>query len=70
MLVKDKPKEYIDPPRLSKTTKSGICIIGEMPTYRIIGHLLKKHRVGLLAITSLLGWGLVLGVDKVVRALV
>ena len=64
MLVKEK---YIDQPKLSKTTKSGICIIGEMPTYRIIGHLLKKHRVGLLATGNVLAWALVFHVDNVVR---
>lgn len=64
-LVKD--KQYIDQPKLSKTDKSGICIISEMPTYRIIGHLLKKHRVGLLTGGNLLAWGLVFHADKAVR---
>lgn len=64
-LVKD--NRYIDQPKLSKTDKSGICIISEMPTYRIIGHLLKKHRVGLLATSNLVLIGYVVHIDKVVR---
>jgi len=63
-------KEYIDSEVVSKPTKSGIRVISEMSTTRILWFVAKKHRVGLLAIAALIGWGLNLHVDNVIATLV
>lgn len=48
MLVKPKANGFIEADKPSKVTRKGIRIIDDMPTHRIIGHLMYKHRVGLL----------------------
>lgn len=62
-----KSDQYIPEAKVSKVTKSGIRVISEMSTIRILGHVAHKHRVGLLTGGNLLAWGLVFHVDKVVR---
>ena len=65
-LVKDK---YIDPKELSKVTKQGIQIIGEMSTPRILAHVAQKHRVGLLGLSTFF-MGSYIAYDKVIRLFV
>ena len=62
-----KNNEYIEAQAVSKPTKSGTMVISVMPSYRIIGFLLKRHRVGLLATGNLVLLGFVFHADKVVR---
>lgn len=70
MSLENHKLEYEDSKKVSKTTKAGIRIIDHMPTRKIVGHLMKKHRVGLLAIASVVGWSLQANLDDMVRALV
>lgn len=68
MLVKNQPK-YEDPKELSKPTKSGIRVISEMSTTRILMHVARRHRVGLLGLSTF-GLASYIAYDKVVRLFV
>lgn len=61
-----KEQEYIDEPKLSKTTKKGIRVISEMSTSRIIWFVMNRHRVGLLALSTVLSFSYI-AYDKVVK---
>jgi hypothetical protein len=52
MLVKDN-KQYIDSDSPSKVTKSGIRVISAMSTPRILWFVALRHRVGLLALSTM-----------------
>lgn len=66
-LVKSK---YIEAEEVSKPTKSGIKVITEMSTARILWHVAKKHRVGLWAITAIVSLGLNFNLDGIIATLV
>lgn len=54
MLAKTAP-QYRDMP-FKAPTKEGINVISVMPSYRIIWFLLKRHKVGLLITTTVVGF--------------
>lgn len=57
---------YIDPAKVSRPTKSGIKVITEMSTPRIISFVAYRHRVGLLAFSTVFMFGYV-AYDKVIN---
>lgn len=66
-LVKD---QLIDQENVSKPSKSGIRVISEMSTTRILWFVAKKHRVGLLALGTIAGWGHAFHLDEVIATLI
>lgn len=66
-LVKSK---YIEAEEVSKPSKSGIRVISEMSTLRILWHIAYKHRVGLFALAALTGWGHAFHLDNVIATLI
>lgn len=65
MLVKNQPK-YIDRSKVSEPTKSGIRIISEMSTTRILWFVACKHSKGLKTLT-ILGLAGYIVYDKIAR---
>lgn len=63
-LVKD--KQYIDAKEISRPTKSGIRIVSEMSTSRILLFVAHRHRVGLLGLSSFTMFSYI-AYDKFVR---
>lgn len=65
MLVKNQPK-YIDHSKISEPTKSGIRVISEMSTSRILWFVACKHSKGLKTLT-ILALASYIAYDKVAR---
>ncbi len=53
-LTKGATMDFVATP-VHKPTREGIMVISAMPSHRIIGHLMYRHRVGLL-LTANLAW--------------
>lgn len=62
--------QLIDQENVSRPTKSGIRVISEMSTTRILWFVANKHRVGLLAITAIVSLGFNFNVDNVIATLI
>lgn len=63
-LVKNASNYEVTTPKLP--TKSGIRVISEMSTSRILGYVVLRHRVGLLTLSTVFMAGYIV-YDKVVK---
>jgi hypothetical protein len=61
-----KQDNYIEAKEVSKPTKEGIRVISAMSTSRILAFVAYRHRVGLLAVSTLSMAGYIL-YDKIVK---